>query len=496
MSEGRPLAGRAISAAKWSYAGNVARAVGQFLIGIVLARILGPEAFGVVAIAWLMISIGKLIADFGFGAALVQRKELTPHDIQFAFTIQLLIGIGLMLIGIASASHIAGYFKQPDAAPVIKAMSLLFVVQAIAQTGTSLLSRKLGFKSIQVANVATYLLGYLGIGIPFALMGMEVWSLVVAQAVQAVTYAAAVVWLSGMRLRISLRRDSPGMFHFGAKVMSANIASWGILNLDSAVAGRAFGVADLGLYNRAMALVATPTATLTTSMQGVLFSACARAQDNIGRIRSAYLGATGLLGLVTMPVFVTVALVPGTVVSAIYGSAWMNATIVLAPLALAMPVHAILAIVGPVLMAVDKVELEVRAQWLALLIMIPLLALAATHSLAALAWAVLATYLVRLVLLVAAMRRVVRFAWAEWGSALLPAVLFTAMVAVPTFLADTFANLRGAGVRLAADLAIAGALSALALRMLGPSIANGPMGIALGAGAQLPVIVRRWARIA
>lgn len=494
MSEGRPLAGRAISAAKWSYAGNIARAVGQFLIGIVLARILGPKAFGVVAIAWLMISAGKLVSDFGFGAALVQRKELTPRDIQFAFTIQLLIGIGLTLVGIFSAPYVAGYFKQPEAAPVIKAMSFLFVVQSIGQTGTSLLSRQLEFKSIQLANVATYLLAYLGIGIPFALLGMGVWSLVVAQTLQAVSYAIAVVWLSGMRPRLSLRPDSPGMFYFGAKVISANIASWGILNLDSAVAGRAFGVSDLGLYNRAMALAATPTATVTTSMQGVLFSSCARTQDNVGRVRSAYLGATGLLGLVTVPVFVTVALVPGTVVSAVYGSAWMKATTIVAPLALAMPVHAILALVGPVLMALNRVELEVRSQWLALLVMIPLLLLAAMYSLAALAWTVLMAYLVRLVLLVIAMRKVVPFSWGEWLRALLPAVLFTAMVAVPTFLADTFAGLQEAGVRLMTDLAIAGALSALALRVIGPSIANGPMGNVIG--EQLPGIVRRWARIA
>ena len=80
-----------ITALIWSYAGVVTRMISQFIIGIVLARLLGPEPFGLVAVAWLIIGICNLFADFGFGSALIQRKEIDARDIRYAFSIQMLI---------------------------------------------------------------------------------------------------------------------------------------------------------------------------------------------------------------------------------------------------------------------------------------------------------------------------------------------------------------------------------------------------------------------
>ena len=133
----------------------------QFIIGIILARLLGPEAFGIVAVGWLMVGIGNLVADFGLSAAVIQSKTLVEKDIRFAFTTQVIFGATLTLIGYLSAKPVAVFLHHADAVPIIQAMAFLFLLQSFGQTAGALLRRSLNFKAYQAINIASYLTGYL-----------------------------------------------------------------------------------------------------------------------------------------------------------------------------------------------------------------------------------------------------------------------------------------------------------------------------------------------
>jgi O-antigen/teichoic acid export membrane protein len=142
-------------ALKWNYLGNITRSLSQFIIGILLARLLGPEPFGVIAIAWMMLGIGNLFADLGFGAGLVQRERLSTFDLRFIFTCQMAFAALLSISGVIAAPYIAAYFHKPEAAPVIQAMSLLFVFQCLGETAAAVLRRALNFKVLQQQNLGT-----------------------------------------------------------------------------------------------------------------------------------------------------------------------------------------------------------------------------------------------------------------------------------------------------------------------------------------------------
>jgi PST family polysaccharide transporter len=179
----RRLARVAVSGLKWNYSGNAIRAFCSIVINIILARILGPEPFGIVAIAWLVIGIGHLVADFGMGSAVVQREQISESDVRHAFTVQLCMGIGLTIILTLCAPLIAQFFNEPNVTAVVRAMSLIFVLQAFGAIARSLLIQ-LDFKRIQLAHIGSYLVGYVGLGIPLAFSGFHVWSLVFAQLLQ------------------------------------------------------------------------------------------------------------------------------------------------------------------------------------------------------------------------------------------------------------------------------------------------------------------------
>jgi O-antigen/teichoic acid export membrane protein len=489
------LADRAISAAKWNYFGNGTRALSQFLIGLVLARMLGPEAFGLVAIGWLVIGIGKLFADLGFGAALIQSPDLTQRDVGFVWTAQVAVGGLLSVIGIAGSPYIAGFFNQPSAAGILQAMSCLFLIQSFGQAGTALLNRSLKFKLTQIASVVSYLIGYLFVGIPCAYAGMGAWSLVVAQLIQSTLYATTVAAFSGIKLRPYPSPDSPAFYKFGSKVIGANLSSWGILNLDSFIIARLFSATDLGLYNRAMALVGTPVGVITTSLQAVLFAACSRSGSNPVHIKKAYLGVTGLLALLTLPIFVTAAVVPKTIISALYGHQWMAAVSLLSPLALAMPLHALLAVVGPILTAIDKVEMELKSQLLTLFIMAPVLYIASHHSLVAVAWSMLLIYFLRWLFLMLAISNALRLRFSEIGLSLIAPLACSLMVAIPTWYVDHLLEGVAAFWGLAAVMIVASASFLFSVRLLGPFLLSGALREALVASGRLPRVASRWLRV-
>lgn len=482
---------RSYHALLWSYFGSTVRMSSQFFIGVTLARMLGPDDFGIVAIGWLMVGVGNLVADFGLSAALIQCKTIVERDIRFAFTAQVLLGTTLTLIGVFSADAIAIFFHHADAGPVIQAMAFLFLVQSFGQTAGALLRRSLNFKIYQGINIASYLMGYLLVGIPCAYYGLGAWSLVAAQLVQSLTFSLMAMWHTKPSLIPAFTPSSVGMFAFGGKVIGANLASWGILNLDSLVIGRMLGVVNLGIYNRAMVLVGTPINTLTTSLQGVLFAASSRAQADMTQLKKGYFAATAVIGLVSLPLAATVASVPETVVTAIYGKQWVAAIPVLAPLALAMAIHALLAVVGPVLMAQNKVGLELRAQIITLFLMLPILYFTAQQSVQAVAWGVVCIYFLRWLLLVHAILPTFNANWVELLNILRWPFICAIVPAMLTFICNAALQNISPLLRLSADLITSGLTLLVLIRLFGKQILNGAHGEYLLATGRLPVSFRR-----
>ena len=491
------LASRGLSALKWNYAGVAVRTVCQLAIGVVLARMLGPGPFGVVAVAWLVISACNLIADFGLGAVLVQRPRLEPRDVHFVFSCQLGIGAAMTLIGLLLSDRIAAFFQLSQQVLPIQAMFSLFLLQSLGQTSAALLRRALDFRYVQQVSILSYLVGYLVFGIPLAGLGFGVWALVVANLVQVLGCSVGYVLRTRRQLGWALRPASDGTFSFGGKVVLANLSSWSIANLDSLAVGRVLGPVELGLYNRAMTLVSSPMGAFVSGLQGVLFAACSRAQDRPDLVRSAYLGATTAVGLVSMPLFCSIAAVAPTVVVGLYGEQWRAATVPLTALALAMPLMALLALAGPVLMSMDRVSKEVKAQVITIVVMAPLLYLAAHHSMDAVAWAKLLVYALRWALLTRAVLRMLEVPARRVFSAVFLPTLLAVATATAAWAADRGLEALGAvaSVRLALIPIAAAAALLLGLSLAGPALMDGELGRFLRARGRLPALVSKLLRV-
>lgn len=388
---------RSLRAVKWNYLGIMIRVGAQLIAQISLARILGPEVFGIFAVAVLITGLASVVVEMGLGSALIQHRDLCDKDIRFAFSLVTVASVIASTAAWSSSNMLGRFFGSGQLPPIICGMIPALIVQALSVVPLSLLKRNLDFKSIQIIQLIAYTTGYILIGITSALLGAGIWSLVASA-----TTTNLIVFLgSYAKTRPSLLplppRDSGPLLRFGAKVTLTNVANWLVENIDNLFVGKLFGAGALGLYSVSYNLVRTPTNHLVVAIQSVLFPASSKTQDDFGLLRRGYLIIASALALIAFPVFAGVAAVSETVISALFGSKWANASGVLLPLALAMACHTIMCVAGPILWGIGRPGVELKIQLSIAVLMVAGLLFAGQFSLGTLAWGVLAIYALRAV---------------------------------------------------------------------------------------------------
>jgi O-antigen/teichoic acid export membrane protein len=383
---------------RWNLAGLIARQGAAFLINIILARILGPEPYGLVALALIFITIGNIILDPGLSAGLVQKKEIDNKDVYYVFTIQVLLTLIICGLIICLAPLIARFYNKLEIIPVMQILSIGLFFQSLVQIPIALLKRRMAFDRIQQASIASYLVGYMVIGLPLAYLNYGVWSLVFAHLAQAVLYLIFVFAAAPHSLRFNFR-DPGELSLFGMNILGANIANWVIGNYDNTSIGLAYGTTSLGLYSRAWNLAMTPVGIVVSACQGVLFSTSSKLQEYLGRARDGLLGVFCFIGITLFPFSICESIIANDLVQFIYGDKWVTSAPILAVLALAMPFFALMAIQGPVLAGLGKPQIEIRLQWIVVAFTCVVFYFAIRSSLQMIVWSVIVIYIFRFLLL-------------------------------------------------------------------------------------------------
>jgi PST family polysaccharide transporter len=385
----------------------------------------------------------------------------------------------MMSATIIAAPYVALAFHDAAIQTVLRAIAPLFLLQSLGQTSTALLKRNLTFQPVQKAYVSSYLFGFLVIGLPAAYLGAGVWSLVSAKLGQGLCYSVQVYAHVQHSMMPCLDRAGMRLLRFGSTITSANIVNWSISNLDNVLVGHVFGSTGLGLYSRAFNLVSVPADGIVSTCQQVLFASCSRAGDQIARIRRAYLAVVAAIAIITLPLFWSMAACAPSIVAGLYGTRWMEAIPLFRLLAVAIPLHALMALAGPILTATDHVERELRTQALSLLVAAVAFAISARYSLEAVAWAVVFAYAFRYWAATVPTLRLLAIGWRDVGRVLAGPIAATAVTVCVVFTGHWVASYHGIQpLFLAVGLGLTGAVTLCVLlvlagdRILPPELVN------------------------
>jgi PST family polysaccharide transporter len=406
------VAASAISGIRWSYFGGIGSSLCSLAIGIVLARILGPKPYGQVIIASTIYGFLNLFVDGGFSQALIQKRHLDPQKVRKTFTCQ--VGMGFMTTGIVCflAPWIARQFHDPSATRVIQTMALIIAIQSAGLVSAALLRRKMHFKVIQCAGIASYLVGYVALGIPLALLGAGVWSLVTACLAQCLLNSTLLYAAVRHSLAPSFGLPDRITSRFGGTIVANNLVNWGHSNLDNLAAAQ-LGPIGLGLYGRACNFAYQPANAVVTGLQSVLISSVAKLQDRKRLIGDLTLCILAIIFGVLGSVYAVLALTPETIILGLFGDKWIGVVPLLLPLAMAMPFYAAHCVLGPILCGLGRPELEFWPQAISCSVAALAFFAAAQFSLVAVAWALLGVMLFRFGMIAIFAFRLLQLTWGK-----------------------------------------------------------------------------------
>lgn len=372
------LAEKSVTAAKWGVISTAAKFVLQLAVNIAVARLLGPDSYGLFALGTLVLMLATFFSDFGLGWGLMQRQHINDEQIRFVFTWQSLTGLFGALALAAAAPLIAGFMRDPRLTEVVRWLALTCLLNGMASTANNLLRRELRFKAIALIQIQSYLLAYACIGLPLAALGGGVWSLVAAWITQSLALLLLSLRARPHALRPLLAIAQPREFlNIGAVVFLTNVCNWALTNIDRLLLGRLAGTQAAGLYAVGYNLASVPNSLLISALQPAFLASGAQLQDDRQRLRRAWLEIQSFIWIVLAPVFALLAVSGRDLIGLLYGPAWAESGPVFCLLVLAMPAYLAWALSTPVLWNTGRRHLEVLLQLPLLLLALPVLAWAA-----------------------------------------------------------------------------------------------------------------------
>ncbi len=326
-----------------------------------MARLLAPEAFGLVAIASVILRFGTYFANLGLNKAIVQKEELSLDNIRAAFTSSALLGILFTILTWFMAPLAASFFENPDVAPIVRVMALSFLINGFSATSVSLLERNMLFKNVSILETISYVISYLGVGVVLAYLDFGVWSLVYASLAQATLMAIGsyVIIRHNVVFLFKWEPYRP-LFSYGSKMSLISFMEFLHQELGTILIGRVLGSYSLGIYNRAYMLVNLPMYMLTRTLTKVIFPSFSKIQNDIQKLGRVYLSSITLLAAIVIPACLGILVAAPEIVRLLLGKQWGESVPVLQVLSLAVPLSFITMFAGIVCDAKAVLNVKIK----------------------------------------------------------------------------------------------------------------------------------------
>jgi O-antigen/teichoic acid export membrane protein len=435
----------------------------SFTVFAVLARKLGPEAFGLFALGVAFAEFGKILPAAGLTSALPRARQVTPAMADTVFWTSL--GISVLVAGTLAilSGPIAGLFDEPEVAPILAALGVILIISVAGATHIGLMTREFGHRALATRSVVSNVVGGAA-ALTAAWAGWGAWSLVVQRGITEIAGTGmawlAYRWLPGRQLSFQVLRDLAG-FSTGMTVTQILIVA--LVRVQDVIIGRTLGTAAVGVYRTAWRTVDLIAQGVIMPFTQVSLPTLGRLQDDMPAFRRAYLRMIGVSSALAFPAIIGFAVLAPDAVPLIFGPRWEESARIAQVLGFMAVPFTINRFAGPALATLGKSALLAKIAALQLVLTIVLTIAAAPYGLAAIA----ASYVARAYL-----------------------VLPIQMWAFRTYSGLPYGDLfRSVGPALGTSLVMAGGLMGLD-RVIGPLAGNELLrvGIMVIAGALIYVV--------
>lgn len=338
------LKNKTVKGVSWSFVDNIANTGISFLVGLILARILTPEEYGLIGIITIFIAVFNSIVDSGFSNALIRKNDAKDIDFNTVFISNMVMSIILFFALFFSASLIADFFEQPQLKPLTQVMASIVIINAFAIIQRTILVKRIDFKTqTKVSLIASITSGVIGIGMAF--YGFCVWSLV-GQQISRQLLNTLFLWLYTKwcpKLQFSWNSFKE-LFNFGWKLLVSGLIDTVWKEIYQIVIGKCYSAATLGQYTRAQQFGSIFSSNLSTIIQRVSYPVLSTMQNNKERMKDGYRRVIKVTMLVTFVLMLGLSAVSKPMIQVLVGDQWLIAAAFLPIICLQMmlyPLHSL-----------------------------------------------------------------------------------------------------------------------------------------------------------
>jgi PST family polysaccharide transporter len=352
----------------------------------VLARLLAPGDFGLLAFALVFITYLETVGDLGTSAALVYWPERWRDVAQLTFLANVSMGLLWVGVSLATAPLVASFFGSPEGAPVLRALCWVVLIKSLGNTHDALLQRDLRFRARMLPEIALLAVKAMA-SVGFALAGFGVWSLVWGQ-LMGQAMATGLLWiLVSWRPGSSLPLHAMGrVLRYGRGIVSVNVVAAVVHHVDYVIVGRMLGVVTLGFYQMAYKVPDMVVTLLVRVASKVLFPALSRLRDAGGELQELFFPALRFLALIALPATLGIAFLAEPIILTLFGEPWQESVPILRAIAVYSGIRALGSFTGDVLKAMGRPGLLAGLGLARAAILVPALVMAALQGALAIAW--------------------------------------------------------------------------------------------------------------
>ena len=277
-----------ISGVKWTAIEKFSTQIVNFLLGLLLARLLAPSDFGTIGMLGIFMAISNTFIDSGFSNALIRKPEISDEDYSTAFYFNIIVGFVCYALMFVCSPLIAAFFEMPILSSIVKVYSVTLFINSLTSVQYAKLNRELNFKlQAKISFVSALSTGL--IGVCLAYLGFGVWALV-WQAIASSVLRAGMLWTFAHwhpQSRFS-RQSFRYLFSFGSKLLASGLLHTLYSNLSTMAIGKFYTAGDLGYYSKGNQFAALPTNSITGILQKVTFPLLSKIQDEDERLIRVY----------------------------------------------------------------------------------------------------------------------------------------------------------------------------------------------------------------
>ncbi|MFA5393564.1 MAG: MOP flippase family protein [Candidatus Ratteibacteria bacterium] len=352
------LTTKTVQGVGWSGTSRIIRLLFQLGITAILARLLTPNVFGLLAMVIVFTNLVAIFSDFGLAAALVQRKGLTEEHLSSCFWINISVGFLLAFLLAALAPAIAYFYGEDRLILIVVVLSSTFFISSFGIVQTALFTKELNFRPLAIVEIlAVVISGTAAVILAFS--GFGVWSLVWQQVIFSLVTVIFLWSFSGWRPRILFKRQrAKELFRFGFNLTGFNFVNYFNRNLDNFLIGKFLGSVPLGFYNLAYQLLLFPISNISQVIGRIMFPGLSTIQDDKNSVRYAYTRATRYIATVTFPLMTGLLVLAHQFILVVFGPQWERSIFLVQILALVGLMQSIGTLNGTIYQSQGRTDIQ------------------------------------------------------------------------------------------------------------------------------------------